>query len=136
MNIDIIINELKKQVKKAEKHDEVPVAALIVYNNRIISKAYNKVEKNNSVLNHAEIIAIKKANKKLRNWRLDNCNLYVTLEPCDMCKSIINKSRVKNVFYFSKQNEYKTEKNSNYKYINNDHFSKKLTFFFKNKRKK
>ena len=94
MNQDIIINELNKLLDKAIKYNEVPVAALIVYNNKIIAKSYNKVEKNNSVLNHAEINVIKKANKKLNNWRLDNCELYITLEPCEMCKSIIKKSRI------------------------------------------
>ena len=134
MNQDIIIKELNKLLDKAIKHNEVPVAALIVYNNKIIAKSYNKVEKNNSVLNHAEINVIKKANKKLNNWRLDNCELYITLEPCEMCKSIIKKSRIKNVYFYSKQNNYKTESTPEYKYIENYLFSNKLSNFFKNKR--
>ncbi len=134
MNQDIIIKELNKLLDKAIKHNEVPVAALIVYNNKIIAKSYNKVEKNNSVLNHAEINVIKKANKKLNNWRLDNCELYITLEPCEMCKSIIKKSRIKNVYFYSKQNNYKTESTPEYKYIENNLFSNKLSNFFKNKR--
>ena len=134
MDINIIINELKKLINKANKNNEVPIAALIIKHNKIIAKAYNKVEKNNSVLNHAEILVIQKANKKLNNWRLDDCDLYVTLEPCEMCKSIIKKSRIKNVYYFSKQNEEKTEKNNNYNFIKNDYFSDYLTNFFKKKR--
>ncbi len=134
MNIDIIIKELNKLITKAKKENEVPIAAIITNNNKIIAKAYNKVEKKHSVLNHAEIIAIKKANKKLKNWRLDDCNLYITLEPCDMCKSIIKKSRINNIYYFSKQNNYKTESDPNYKYIDNDLFSDILSNFFKNKR--
>ena len=134
MNQEIIIKELNKLLDKAIKHNEVPVAALIVYNNKIIAKSYNKVEKNNSLLNHAEINVIKKANKILNNWRLDNCELYITLEPCEMCKSIIKKSRIKKVYYYSKQNEYKTENDPNYKFIKNKLFSDKLSDFFKNKR--
>ena len=134
MDINSIINELKKLINKANKNNEVPIAALIIKHNKIIAKAYNKVEKNNSVLNHAEILVIQKANKKLNNWRLDDCDLYVTLEPCEMCKSIIKKSRIKNVYYFSKQNEEKTEKNNNYNFIKNDYFSDYLTNFFKKKR--
>lgn len=134
MNQEVIINELNKLLDKALKHNEVPVAALIVKNNKIIARSYNKVEKNNSVLNHAEINVIKKANKKLKNWRLDECDLYVTLEPCEMCRSIIKKSRIKNIFYYSKQNDHNTESNPNYKYMENDLFSNKLSNFFKSRR--
>ena len=134
MSQEIIINELNKLMNKAIKHNEVPVAALIVNNNKIIAKSYNKVEKYNSVLNHAEINVIKKANKRLNNWRLDNCELYITLEPCEMCKSIIKKSRINKVFYYSKQNEYKTESDPNYEYLKNDDFSKFLSSFFKERR--
>ncbi|MBO5530485.1 MAG: nucleoside deaminase [Bacilli bacterium] len=134
MNQDIIINELDKLLDKAIKYNEVPVAALLIHNNKIIAKSYNKVEKNNSVLNHAEINVIKKANKILKNWRLDNCELYITLEPCEMCKSIIKKSRIKKVYYYSKQNEYKTENDPNYEFIKNKLFSDKLSTFFKSKR--
>ena len=134
MNQEIIIKELNKLLDKAIKHNEVPVAALIVYNNKIIAKSYNKVEKNNSVLNHAEINVIKKANKILKNWRLDNCELYITLEPCEMCKSIIKKSRIKKIYFFSKQNDHKTESNPEYEFIINNEFSNKLSNFFKSKR--
>ena len=134
MNQEVILNELNKLLDKAIKHNEVPVAALIVKDNKIIAKSYNKVEKNNSVLNHAEINVIKKANKVLNNWRLDDCELYITLEPCEMCKSIIKKSRISKVYYYSKQNDHKTESNPEYKYIENNQFSNKLITFFKNKR--
>ena len=134
MEINIIEKELNKLIDQAIKHDEVPVAALIVKNNKIISKAYNRVNKTNNILEHAEIISIRKASKKLNNWRLNNCDLYITLEPCSMCKEVIKKSRIKNVFYFIKQNENKTESEVNYNYINNDNFSNKLINFFKDKR--
>ena len=135
MNISIIENELNKLINIAIKKDEVPVAALIVKNNKIIAKAYNKVNKCNNILNHAEILVIKKASKKLKNWRLNDCDLYVTLEPCSMCKEIIKKSRINNVCYFIKQNNNQTESDVNYQYIStNSDFSDKLSLFFKNKR--
>ena len=134
MNIDYILKEMHKLLNKAIKENEVPVGAIIIKDNKIISKAYNKTNKTNNILDHAEILAIKKASKKLNNWRLDDCTLYISLEPCDMCKEVIKKSRINNVIYFSKQNEYKTENDPTYKYINNDSISNTLTNFFKDKR--
>ena len=135
MDLSDIENKLEKLVNKAIKKNEVPVAALVVMNNKVISKAYNKVNKNNNFMDHAEIIVIKKAVKKLKNWRLNNCELYVTLEPCSMCREIIKKSRIKSVYYFTKQNTEKTESDTNYEYlVTNDSFSKKLSSFFKEKR--
>ena len=134
MNIEYILKEMHKLLNKAIKEDEVPVGAIIVKDNKIISKAYNKTNKSNNILDHAEIIAIKKASKKLNNWRLDDCTLYISLEPCDMCKEIIKKSRINNVIYFSKQNEFKTENNPNYKLLENNDISILLSNFFKNKR--
>jgi len=134
MNIEYILKEMHKLLNKAIKEDEVPVGAIIVKDNKIISKAYNKTNKSNNILDHAEIIAIKKASKILNNWRLDDCTLYISLEPCDMCKEIIKKSRINNVIYFSKQNEFKTENNPNYKLFENNDISILLTNFFKNKR--
>ncbi len=132
MNELYIIKELNKLMDKAIKDNEVPVACIIVRDNKIISKAYNKTNKTNNILDHAEIIAIKKASKKLNNWRLSDCTMYISLEPCSMCMEIIKKSRINNVIYFSKQNNYKTENNPEYKYIKNICISNKLTNFFKN----
>ena len=87
-----------KQAIKAFNNNEVPVGAVIVKDNKIISFAYNKKEKNSSVLEHAELLAIKKASKKLNNWRLNDCDIYVTLDPCPMCASAIKQSRIKNVY--------------------------------------
>lgn len=130
-----IENELNKLIDNAIKEDEVPIAAIIMKDNKIIAKAYNKVNKTNNILDHAEILAIKKASKKLDNWRLNDCELYVTLEPCSMCKEIIKKSRLKKVYYYINQNEYKTESNIAYEYLSeNAIFSEKLKLFFKNKR--
>jgi tRNA(adenine34) deaminase len=88
-----------KQAKKAYKRDEVPVGAVIVKDGKVISKAYNLREKTNLATGHAEILAIQKANKKLKSWRLDSCTLYVTIEPCPMCAGAIVQSRIKNVIY-------------------------------------
>ena len=135
MDINIINNELGKLMNKAIKKNEVPVAALIVYNDKIIAKAYNTVEKDNNILSHAEVKIIKKASKKLNNWRLNDCTLYVTLEPCDMCKQIIKKSRIKNVYYYIKQNNNKTENDPKYFKIDDlNNFSNNLKQFFINAR--
>ena len=88
-----------KQAKKAYKRDEVPVGAVIVKDGKVISKAYNLREKTNLATGHAEILAIQKANKKLKSWRLDSCTLYVTIEPCPMCAGAIIQSRIKEVVY-------------------------------------
>lgn len=87
-----------REAKKAYMCDEVPVGAVIVKNDKIIAKAYNKKEKKRCVINHAEILAIKKASKRLKNWRLDDCDIYVTLEPCPMCAGAIKQARIKNVY--------------------------------------
>lgn len=96
---DFFMKEAIKEAKKAYRKNEVPIGAVIVYRNKIISRGYNLREKKNNALMHAEIIAINKACKKLRSWRLDECDLYVTLEPCSMCAGSIIQSRIKNVFY-------------------------------------
>ena len=84
---------------KAGSQGEIPIGAIIVKNNKIISKAYNKREKSQIATHHAEILAIQKACKKLKSWRLDDCDLYVTLEPCPMCAGAIINARIKNVYY-------------------------------------
>ena len=134
MDERVIIEELEQLMNKAIKKNEVPVACIIVRDNKIIAKAYNKTVKTNNILDHAEIIAIRKASKKLHNWRLKDCVMYVSLEPCDMCKEIIKKSRLSEVIYYSKQNNNKTEKDIEYKYIENKNISNKLSTFFKNMR--
>ena len=95
-----------KEAKKACKKEEVPVGAIIVKNNKIIAKAYNKKEKTKNVIKHAEIIAISKASKKMKNWRLENCEIYVTMEPCMMCCGAIQQSRIKKIIYGVKNENY------------------------------
>lgn len=87
-----------KQAKKAYELDEVPVGAVIVYKDKIIAKAYNTKEKDKLATRHAEIKAIEKASKKIGNWRLNECEMYVTLEPCPMCASAIKQARIGKVY--------------------------------------
>lgn len=93
------MNKALEQAKKAFILDEVPVGAIIVKDNKIIALAHNKKESDNNCTSHAEILAIKKASKKLKDWRLIDCSIYVTLEPCTMCLGALIHSRIKNVFY-------------------------------------
>ena len=95
-----IINEAKKNVI------DIPVCAMITKNDKIISIATNKREENNSTIAHAEILAIQEANKKLNSWRLDDCDMYVTLEPCPMCAWAIINSRIKNLYFGSYDAKY------------------------------
>ena len=88
-----------KEALKAKEIDEVPIGCVIVYDGKVIAKAYNKREKLKSSLAHAEILAIKKACKKLDSWRLEECTMYITLEPCIMCGGAIIQSRIKRVVY-------------------------------------
>ena len=87
-----------KEAKKAYKKLEIPVGAVIVKNGEIIAKAHNIKEEKKDTTKHAEIIAIQKASKKLESWRLNDCELYVTLEPCPMCAGAIIQSRIKKVY--------------------------------------
>ena len=89
------MKEALKEAKKAYNINEVPVGAVIVNDGKIIARGYNKKETENNSLNHAELIAIKKASKKLNSWRLTNCIMYVTLEPCSMCAGALIQSRIK-----------------------------------------
>ena len=85
---------------------DVPVGAVIVENGVIIAKTHNEKEKNNDVSAHAEILALKKAGSIKNNWRLENCIMYVTLEPCPMCTSAIISSRIKEVYFGAYDNLY------------------------------
>ncbi len=93
--MQIALNEAKKALKKGD----IPVGAVVVKDGKIIAKAYNKREKNNVTTHHAEILAINKACKKIHNWRLNDCELYVTMEPCMMCCGAIIQSRISKVTY-------------------------------------
>lgn len=92
------MNEAIKQAKKALSIGEVPIGCVIVYEDKIIARGYNRRITDKNTLSHAELNAIKKASKVLGDWRLDNCEMYVTLEPCQMCSGAIVQSRIKKVY--------------------------------------
>ena len=94
-----------KEAIKAFNKNEVPVGAVIVKDGIVIAKGHNQKEKKKSVLKHAEIICIEKASKKLNNWRLEGCELYVTLFPCTMCTGAIVQSRINKVIYGADLND-------------------------------
>ena len=87
------------QAEKAAKLGEMPIGAVIVHDGKIIARGYNKREKGKNALLHAEVVAIDKACKKLGGWRLPNCQMYVTLEPCPMCAGAILNSRIEKVYF-------------------------------------
>ena len=137
MNNEYYMNIALSLAKKAYNKNEVPVGAIIVKNNKIISKAYNKKESKHNPIYHAELIAISKACKKLKTWHLDNCILYTTLEPCMMCSGAIEQSRIKKIIYgtenyncgyISKLSTISTEN------LNNKECNLLLKKFFKSKR--
>lgn len=101
----------KKEAFKAFKHGDFPVGAVIVKDGKVISKAYNKKCFNNISVYHAEILAIIKACKKLNSWRLNDCTIYVTLEPCPMCMSAIVESRISKIVYLVNSNYYDSVNN-------------------------
>ncbi len=129
------IELLKKLNKKCKISEDIPVSCIILKENTIISKAYNKKYKNNDPTNHAEIIAIKKACKKLNTTNLIDCTMIVTLKPCGMCKELIKECRIKKVYYIL-DNDKMINDTTNYIKIDdeNAYFNKELTDFFKNKR--
>lgn len=92
------MKEALKEAKKAYEKLEVPVGAVIVSNGKIIARAHNLKESKKDTTKHAEILAIEKASKKLEAWRLLDCEMYVTLEPCSMCAGAIINARIKKVY--------------------------------------
>ena len=139
MNNENIWNICLKEAQKALKHGDVPVGALIVKNNKIIVKSHNTRQKKANILNHAEINAIKKISKRIKNWNLNEYDLFVTLKPCSMCMEIIKQSRIKNVYYLLDKEKYKKEYNKTTIIKKNcgnleQKYHLMLTNFFKQKR--
>ncbi len=136
-----------KEALKAYQKGEVPVGAVIVKGDKVISKGHNlRLNKNNPIY-HAEIVAIEKASKKLNSWRLDDCVLYTTLEPCLMCTGAIQQARIKKVVFSAKDqkggcvvsqyhifDDNKLPFKIEYEYIEDERSSKILKRFFKEKR--
>ena len=88
-----------KEAEKAKKHNDVPVGAVIIKNNKIISRGHNKRELTKKVTKHAEIVAIERACRKLRSWHLEGCEIYITVEPCTMCYGAIEQARINKIIY-------------------------------------
>lgn len=125
-----------KEAEKSIKTDDVPVGAVIVENGIVIAKAHNTKEKKNIVTRHAEINAVEKACKKKKNWYLNNCELYVTLEPCKMCMGAIEQARIKTVIYAAPRDKNDNLKSTTIKQGEGVEKSQKmLKSFFENKRK-
>lgn len=134
---DEIVRKLYLLTLKAIKKDEVPIACIITKNNKIISKAYNQKIRKKDPTAHAEILAIKKACKKLKTWNLNDCKLYVTLKPCKMCESVMKEARIKKIYYIVENNKVVNNnmiitKNKNQTIESK--FSNIISTFFKNKR--
>lgn len=90
--------EAIKEARKGAKFDEVPVGAVIVKDDKIIARAHNEKEKKQDATRHAEIVCMQKATKKLGNWWLEDCDMYVTLEPCAMCAGAMVNSRIRKLY--------------------------------------
>lgn len=127
---------LKKLNLMAIKHGDVPVSCIIVKNDRIISSSYNKKKKNNDPFAHAEILAIRKACKRLKSNNLSDCKLYVSLMPCNMCKEVINEARIKEVYYIldSEKVVNNTTKFVKFSTSYQQYFKNELKNFFSDKR--
>ncbi len=148
--VERLMREAIKEAKKAELIDEVPIGCVIVKNNKIISRGYNIRESKQNPAGHAEMVAIIKASKKLNNWRLEDCELYVTLGPCIMCSGAIIQSRIKTVYFgaydpkggaFGSSINVLDAKNINHhpeivSGVLQEECSKLLTNYFKSKREK
>ena len=122
-----------EEARKAARKGEVPIGAVIVCDGKVVAKAHNMRERKQSALAHAEILAIARACRKLRSWRLDNCIMYVTLEPCAMCMGALTNARLQKVVYGAK-----SETDLNWKVetelVANEECSQILKDFFAKKR--
>lgn len=96
---EMFMQEAINQANLAKEKNEVPIGAVIVLHGEVIATGYNVRETEQSTLSHAELSAIQEANKKIGSWRLEDCTLYVTLEPCPMCAGAIVQSRIKRVVF-------------------------------------
>lgn len=112
------IQLLYKLARKAARNGDVPVSAIILKNDRIIATGYNNRQKKSVVLGHAEVNAIIKAERKLGDFRLNDCILLTTLKPCKMCQSIIEAARIKEIYYILDQKGVESYQKANFKQLN------------------
>ena len=139
---DIFVDKIIDLSMKAFSNDEIPVGAIVVRNNKIIGEGMNSRNKDSSVIGHAEINAIEMACKNIGDWRLDGCDLYVSLLPCMMCTGAIIESRINRVYYLCDRTNvcFKTGDFINVEKIGDsiksEEYLKLLQLFFENKRNK
>lgn len=95
---EVYMKEALKQARKAKKIGEVPIGCVIVYQGQIIARGYNRRTTDKNTLSHAELNAIRKASRVMGDWRLEDCDMYVTLEPCQMCSGAIVQARMRKVY--------------------------------------
>ena len=143
------MKEAVKEAKKAELIDEVPIGCVVVKDGKVISRGHNIRETKQNPIGHAEIVAITKASRKLKSWRLDGCDIYITLEPCIMCSGAIIQSRIRHIYFGafdpkggalgSSIDVLKTENINHHPEVTSgvlqEECSSLLTNYFKNKRK-
>lgn len=98
-NHELFMREALKQAKLSLKYDEVPIGAVVVKNGEVIARARNTRNKSRNAVEHAELVAIQRACRKLNDWRLVGCDLYVTLEPCVMCLGACYNARISNLYF-------------------------------------
>ncbi|MEO8399705.1 MAG: nucleoside deaminase [Ignavibacteriaceae bacterium] len=90
-----------QEAEKAFEEEEIPIGAVVIYNNKIIGKGYNQVERLKDATAHAEMIALTAASNYLQDWRLNECDMFVTLEPCIMCTGALLAARIRNIYFAS-----------------------------------
>ena len=135
-----ILKKLFKLAQKSFNNNEFPVSAIIYDKNGIISCGYNRRNQTKKTTDHAEIIAVEKANEKLKTWILKNKCMIVTLEPCDMCKSVLKEARLDKIYYiiprYKYKKQYKCTKFEIYETQSNEKedYIKNIKSFFTNKR--
>ncbi len=139
-DVENYLSKAYQLAKKAYLENEVPVGALIVKDNKIISSSYNLIVKHTNVIDHAEIIAIKQAQKELNTTNLDSCTIFINLEPCLMCLGAIINSHIKDIYFscldpkkgaFSHYGINPATNNINIHYIENEDSKKLIQDFFK-----
>ena len=123
-NNEYFMKHALKEAKKAYLIGETPIGCVIVKDDKVIARGYNRREKDKLSLAHAEVIAIKKASKVIGDWRLEGCKLYVTLEPCIMCSGAIIQSRIEEVYYVA--NDYLFGADVSYAHIFDLNFNHKV----------
>lgn len=139
--MEIYVDKIIELARIAFENDDIPVGAIVVKNGVVIGEGFNTRNRFKSVVGHAEIDAIEMACKHIGDWRLDSCEMYVTLKPCMMCTGAIVESRIRNVYYlcdrtnvcFDSNKYLNITKINNYNKINE--YLKLLQLFFENKRK-